>query len=75
MTYLTAQIDKVLELVGRFVAPVDNIGHIRGQHKRRSIPFKIAKHLRIAKEFAKINVEKMASRFDHNIVIMTITDP
>lgn len=35
---LTAQVHKVMETTGRFVSSVDDIGHVRGEHKRSTVP-------------------------------------
>ncbi len=37
-------------------------------------PLKIAESLRVTQELSKIDVEQMAGSFQHNIVVMSITD-
>ena len=39
-----------------------------------SIPFDVAKHLSITEELGKVDVEYVSGMFDHDVVIMTITD-
>lgn len=34
---LTAQVNEVLELLGGLIPAIDDIGHVRGQHKRRTV--------------------------------------
>lgn len=64
----------MLKLMARFIPSINNISHIRGEYERRSIPFKIAKHLGISEEFPKVDVKDVARRFHHNIVIVSITN-
>jgi len=37
-------------------------------------PFDVAKHLSITKELGKVYVEDVTGVFDHDVVIVTITD-
>ena len=32
----------------------------------------VSKHLRIAEEFAKVDVEEMSGRLDHDVVVVTV---
>ena len=34
----------------------------------------VSKHLRIAEEFAKVDVEEMSRRLDHDVVVVTVTN-
>ena len=74
ISYLTTQIDKVLEFLIWFVAAVDNISHVGSQNEWRTVPFEITKHLCVTEEFTKINMEEMAGGFDHNIIVMSIAN-
>lgn len=37
-------------------------------------PFDVAKHLRMAQEFAEVNVEHVATALQHDVVIVAVTD-
>lgn len=64
----------MLEFLGWFVTTVDDISHVRSQNEWCTVPFEITKHLCITEEFPEINMEKVARGFDHNIIIMSITN-
>ena len=56
------------------ISLVDNVNHVRRQHKRDPVPLEDPKHLRIAQEAAKVNVEEMAVTRHHDVVVVAITD-
>lgn len=43
---LATQINKVMELLRGFVAPVDDVHHVRSQDERSSVALEVAKHLK-----------------------------
>lgn len=63
-----------MELCGRSIAPVDHIRHVRGEHERCAVTFEVAKHLGVAEKFAKIDVEQMAGRLEHYVVVVPVAD-
>lgn len=71
---LTAQVDKVMELRGRPIAAIDHVRHVGGQHEGCAIAFEVAKHLGVAEKLAEIDVEQMARRFEHYVVVVPIAD-
>ena len=38
------------------------------------IPFDVAKHLGVTEELGEVDVEDVTGMFDHDVVIMTVTD-
>jgi len=38
------------------------------------IPFDAAKHLRVSEELGKVDVKNVSGMFDHNVVVVTVTD-
>lgn len=69
-----AEFNEGLEFLRRPVAAVDHIGHVGREHKRRSVALDRAHHLRVAEEFAKVNVEQVACRCDHYVVVVPIAN-
>ena len=49
---MAAEVDKVLKLVRRFVATVDDVRHIGSENERCPVALEIAKHLSITEEFS-----------------------
>lgn len=71
---LAAEIDEGLELIRRLFASVDHVSHVGGQNDRSSIPFHVAKLLHVPEELAKIDVEQVPGRFQHDVVVVAVTD-
>ena len=40
----------------------------------RLLPFKVSEHLRISQEFSKIYMKQMTRCFEHDIIIVSVTD-
>ena len=57
VTYMTAQIDKVVKFLWRFIAAVDDVRHIWCEHERGAISLEISEHLSVAKEFPEIDMK------------------
>ena len=67
----TAQVDKVVELVRRFVTPVDDVGHVIGEHERRTVALDVPELLSISEELAEINVEQVTCDLQHDVVVVS----
>ena len=70
----TAIVDELLEAMALLVATIDDVSHVRRQHKRRSVAFKVSEHLRVAKKFAEVNMKQVPALCDHDVVIVTIAN-
>lgn len=49
--------------------------HRSSTHFLLSLPFKACKHLRVAHDFAKVDVEHVSCWFQHDVVVVAVTDP
>ena len=70
----TAVVDELLEAMTLLVATIDDVSHVRRQHKWRSVAFKVPEHLRVAKKFAEVNMKQVSALCDHYVVIVTIAN-
>jgi len=51
-----------------------NNGETAKCEQEHAEPFDVAKHLSISEEFGKVDVKNVARMFDHDVVIVSITD-
>lgn len=49
--------------------------HRSSTHFLLNSPFKACKHLCVAHDFAKVNMEHVSSLFQHDVVVVAVTDP
>jgi hypothetical protein len=68
------EINEMLKPWAWLVSTVDDKSHIRGQHKGSPVPTKGTKHLRMTKNFSKVDMKKMPAFPDHDVIVVTITD-
>lgn len=68
------EINEVMELLGRLVTPVDHVYHVRREDEGSAITFEVSEHLSVAQELAEIDVEQMARLFNHDVVVVAVTD-
>lgn len=71
----TTKVDKVLEPTAWLIATVDDVSHVGGQNKGSPVTTKCTKHLRMPENLGKIDVEKMAALSDHDVIVVSVTDP
>ena len=63
-----------METLRHCLTPIDDEHHVWGEDKRNAIPAKSSKCLSISEKLAKVNVEKVACCFHHDVVVVTISD-
>lgn len=68
------KVSELLEACRRFVSCIDDICHVGCENKRHTISLDGSKHLSIAEDATKVNMEHVSSLADHDIVIVTVTD-
>ena len=39
-----------------------------------SLPFEVSEHLRVSQEFSKIDMKQMTRCFEHDVIIVSVTD-